>query len=192
MLILFCNYLNIDAFKDRLFQIIYLFESHEIQVAAISCDLGPLNKALLKLLGISEKYTLGATNILNIPDYAIVNSFKNPYRYDDEIQVFLDCTHIFKRWRGQFERTDLIIHDDVRARWIKEYNLSPVDKLCSFHWIRMLYHREEYEREKNGAALTLTKLSHDDIWPRGFQRMRVKYSSKIFSEKVSSALIAHK
>ena len=56
----------------------------------------------------------------------------------------------------------------------------------------MLYHREKYEQEKNGAAITLTKLTHDDIWPRGFQRMRVKYSSKIFSENVSSALIAHK
>lgn len=48
------------------------------------------------------------------------------------------------------------------------------------------------KKKQNGAILSLTNLSHDDIWPSGFQKMRVKYSSKIFSESVSSALIAYK
>lgn len=127
--------------------------------------MGPLNKAVLKRFNIYGKRTIGSTNLLNIPDYDIVNSFQNPFRFNDEIQVFLDFTHIFKRWRGQFERTDLVIDESVRTRWIKEYNLSPVEKHCSFHWIRLLYEREETAREENGAAMSLTNLLHSDVWP---------------------------
>ena len=86
----------------------------------------------------------------------------------------------------------MILNETVRARWVKTYHLSSVYKLCSFNWIRELYKHEQIEKEQNGAALTLTNLFHDDIWPRGYQRMRVKYFSKIFSEQVASALIAHK
>lgn len=136
---------------------ICLFESQEIEVEAISCDLGPVNSSVLKLLGISARKCVNATNLLNIPNYKIINSFRNPYRYDAEIQVFLDFTHIFKRWRGQLERTDLILHEDVRARWIQEYHLSPAEKHCSFHWIRLLHQQEEYEKKTKWCHFKFNK-----------------------------------
>ena len=108
--------INIDALKDRIFQVICLFESQEIQVEALSCDLGNLNKVVLKRLNIYGTKSIGATNQLNIPDYEIVNSFQNSFRFDEEIQVFLNFTQIFNRWIGQFERSDLIIDESVRAR----------------------------------------------------------------------------
>ena len=168
-----------------------LFECHQIQVEAICCDLGPLNKGLLNLLGITAGNSENATNLLNIPHYNIVNSFVNPFRYTSRIKVFLDFTHIFKRLRGQFERNDFLIHSSSRARFIKEYKLSPAQNHCSFHWIRLLYQREQ-EQLSNGAAMNLTNLTHIDIWPTGFQRMRVKHTSKVLSLNVGSALTSYK
>lgn len=181
-----------EALKDRLFQVICLFECNHIKVEALCCDLGPLNKAVLNRFGISANVCNNATNLLNIPDYNIVNSFQNPFRNDSQIKIFLDFTHVFKRLRSQLERTDLIIHQALRARFINEYYLSPAENCCSFHWIRLLHHREEQEREENGAAMTLTNLTFADIWPSGYQRMRVKHTSKVFSDNVASALLAYK
>ena len=81
----------------------------------------------------------------------------------------MDFTHIFKRFRGQFERTDLILNPNVRARWIKEYNLSPVEQHCSFHWIRLLKQQEDIEREEHGAAFTFTHLLQSDIFLQDFK-----------------------
>lgn len=56
----------------------------------------------------------------------------------------------------------------------------------------MLKQQEDIAREETGAAFTLTNLSDADIWPSGFQRKRVKHSSKILSENISSSFIAYK
>ena len=178
--------------QNRLFELINLFESEHIDVEAICCDYGPLNKALLNRLGITAEICLGATNSLNIPNYKIVNCFSNPFKINSTIKVFLDFSHIFKRLRGQFERTDFIVHESVRTRYIENYQLSPVAKECSFHWIRLLHHREKQQCEENGAMMSLTDLNYADIWPSGFQRMRVNNSSKIFSHTVGAALIAYR
>ena len=159
-----------------------MFECQQIQIEAICCDYGPLNKSLLKSLGVYAEFCKGETNILNIPDYIIVNTFQNPFRHNYTIKVFLDFTHLFKRLKGQFERTDIILNDSIPAEYIKQFHLSPVDKRCSFHWIRLLNQRENEECIENGAAMCLTNLTHADIWPTGFQRMRVKHSSKVISE----------
>ena len=184
--------IGLDSLKDRLFQIIGLFEEEQINVEAICCDLGPLNKALLKRLGITAGFSDGQVNTLNIPNYKIVNSLPNPFKNDSTIKVFLDFTHIFKRLRGQFERTDLIVHESVRARYIRDYLLSPVSSECTFHWIRLLHHREQQQCDESGAMISLTSLNNEDIWPSGFQRMRVKHTSKIFSHAVAGALIAYR
>ena len=59
----------LDSLKERLFQIIGLFEDEQINVEAICCDLGPLNKALLKRLGITAKFSDRQMNSLSIPNY---------------------------------------------------------------------------------------------------------------------------
>ena len=182
----------VEALKNRLFQIICMFECHDVHVEAICSDLGPVNKALLNLLGVYARFKKGSTNLLEIPNYKICNTFSNLFRDNATIKVFLDFTHIFKRLKGQLERTDFIFHESTRAYLMKEYNLSLAEYVCSFHWIRLLHHREEETRLYNGAIMTLTNLSTADIWPSGFQRMRVKHTSKVFSPTVESALIAYK
>lgn len=169
-----------------------MFESNQIHVEAICCDLGPLNKSLLKRLGVYAEYSQDSTNILNIPNYKIFNVFPNPFRDNATIKVFLDFTHIFKRLRGQLERTDLLLDEQTRARFINDYHLSPTENHCSFHWIRLLYQKEQEQIFQNGAAMTLTSLSHADIWPSSFQRMRVKHTTKLFSNNVGSGLMAYK
>ena len=169
-----------------------MFECNDIHVEAICCDLGPVNKALLNLLGVYARFEKQSTNLLEIPNYKICNTFTNPFREDATIKVFLDFTHIFKRLKGQLERTDFIFNESTRAYLMKEYHLSPAEYICSYHWIRLLHHREEEARLNNGAIMTLTNLSTADIYPSGFQRMRVKHTSKVFSPTVGSALIAYK
>ena len=169
-----------------------MFEFNQIHVEALCCDFGPLNKALLKRLGVYAEACKNSSNILDIPDYKICNCFLNPFRNNHTIKVLLDFTHIFKRLRGQFERTDLILNEETRARFINEYHLSPTDNHCSFHWIRLLYEKEQEQIFQHGAAMTMTNLCHADIWPSSFQRMRVKYTSKLFSNKVASAIMAYR
>ena len=55
-----------------------------------------------------------------------------------------------------------------------------------------MHQREQEQYEENGAAMSLINLTYSDIWPSGFQRMRVKFPSKVMSVNVGSALIAYK
>lgn len=123
-----------------------------------------------------RKYSEGSTNLLNIPNHKINNSFPNPVRNYATIKVIHDFTHIFTKLRGQVDRTDLIIHETIRTKYINEYHLSLADKYVSFYWIRLLHQRENEQIYKEGAAINLTNLSYDYIWPSGFQRMRLKYT----------------
>ena len=86
----------------------------------------------------------------------------------------------------------MIVHESVRARYIRDYQLSPIANECTFHWIRLLHHREQQQCDENGDMMSLTSLNNEDIWPSVFKRMRVKHSSKIFSHVVAGALIAYR
>lgn len=160
-------------------------------MVALCSDAGPLNTSLLKLLGVSAEVSKGSTNILGIPDYKINNSFPNPFNFSTSIKIFQDFSHIFKRFRCQFEKTDIILSAITRARFVEQYDLSPADDYCSFHWIRELHKSESEEIYQNGAALSMTTLSNSDIWPSGFQKMRLKYTTRVFSDNVSSAIMAY-
>ena len=96
-----------------------MFEFQQIQIEAIFCVYEFLHKSLLQSLGVYAQFYKSKTTFLNIPDYKIVHTFQNPFRHNYRIKVFLDFTHLCKRLNGQFYRTDIILNDSIRAKYIK-------------------------------------------------------------------------
>jgi len=146
-------------------QVIAAVEECGLIVQAVTSDMGPINVALWKHIGIQSTKT------------KVCSSIEHPFNPDRTIHFLADPPHLLKNlWNS------VITHKiSLSPQTIKKYGLS--HDLVDSSYVKKLI-----EMQQNSELRIAFKLQNCHINPSQYEKMRVSLAAQFFSQSTASAL----
>lgn len=115
---------NDDFNPEKMKDIITAVENIGLHVRTLVCDLGGKNRGMLNKLGVKVRKIPSTTG----NKYAVVSSFKNPIRTEDEVWVFPDAPHMIKLIRDNMFKNGLQLEPGI---WLRKEDFEQLLKVDS-------------------------------------------------------------